>query len=88
VISKDTRGNIESMLGRALYDQDLRPALSLDELPEDQAAIARVLASKQLVLCAIYLRAVVSSSSLGDVSLWMDKVRTRPPPFAPSNADK
>ena len=56
------REQIERELGRPLIPSELVEHDTLDELDDPEREVARQLATRQLVLCTLYLRALVPIS--------------------------
>lgn len=72
-LEADHRYMIEDLLGRALTDDELHAATRLDALSAVQHAVARAIASKNGVLCAIYLRSI-TPATLGEAKVFIDEM--------------
>ena len=70
----DVIGQIERTIGRRLGPEALTVRPGIEALSDIQLTIARELATRQLVLGAIYLHDV-AGMNLNDAKLWMDDVR-------------
>lgn len=67
------REQIERALGRSLRDDELMHVGGLAEITPAERRVARDLAHRQLVLCALYLRAIASIGS-GEANRFIDEL--------------
>ncbi len=69
-LDRDYRKTVEGFLGRKLYDADLIPIQTLKDLSDKQFENANNIRRKNLVDCAVYLRAL-GNFGLPDIMDWI-----------------
>lgn len=72
-LSSEHHQQIAEVLQRPLTPEELAPAVNLAALSPQARAVADILVSKQLVLCALYLRAL-TTASLSETKQFMDEL--------------
>lgn len=69
------RKQIEDVLGRALTNDELTAAISLDALSEAQRDVLRVLGRRSTTTSMVYVSAVVSEVDFGDAARFIEAIQ-------------